>query len=225
MKIIFFLAFVAGLLFPGCKNSDRTINIAGKISDKSTGAPIAGRNIIVQGLVERNDSLVPAEAGSFSTDSSGSFSYPLRKIKSARTYNFCFVGDSDYYFRAERVDLSFIEKNAKQLSFSLEKLADLTILILKQSKTFITDTLFLSWKTEGIDAGTPYLYKINNNGLTSSSKLEWIGGNVKSEVKTKAFADRRTLIRWVLYREGKQKEIVDTIICRRDFENKVYFKY
>lgn len=219
------MAFVAGLLFTGCENIEKTIKIAGKIIDEGTNAPIPGRNIIVQGLVERNDSLVPKEAGSFSTDSSGYFSYPLRKIKGALTYNFCFVGDSDYYFSAEKIDFGFIKKNAKQLSFSLKKLADLTILIFKQSKTSVSDTLFLSWKTGGIDAGTPYLYKISNNGLTSSSKLMWIGGDVKSEVKTRAFADHRTIIRWVLYREGKKKEITDTIICRRDLGNKVYFKY
>lgn len=223
MKIIICFAIITGFLIESCGNRD--IKIEGNIMDEVTKDPIPGRNIIVQGLVERNDSLVPDEAGSFSADSSGYFSYPLRKIKGARTYNFCFVGDSDYYFRVEKIDFSFIEKNARQLSFSLKKLADLTILIFKQSKTSVSDTLFLSWKTGGIDAGTPYLYKISNNGLTSSSKLMWIGGDVKSEVKTRAFADHRTIIRWVLYREGKKKEITDTIICRRDLGNKVYFKY
>jgi len=223
MKIILSLAIATGFLIAGCGNRD--IKIKGNIIDEVTKVPIPGRKIIVQGLIERNDSLVPAEAGSFYTDNTGCFSYPLRKIKDANSYNFCFVGDSDYYFTAEKIDLAFIKKNAKQLTFSLKKLADLTILIFKQSKTQVPDTLFLFWKTEGMDARTPYLYKISNNGLPSSSRLRWIGGDVKSEVKTRTFADSRTILQWVLYRGGRTKEITDTIICKRNLENKVYFKY
>ena len=63
------------------------------------------------------------------------------------------------------------------------------------------------------------------NGLTSTFGLRWIGGNVKSTIKTRAYADQWTIVRWVLYRDGEKKEIIDTIICRRDLVNKVYLKY
>jgi hypothetical protein len=168
---------------------------------------------------------VPINSGSFSTDSSGHFAYSLRKIKDAHFYNFCLVGDSDYSYMAEKIPLPYLDRNAKNLSFSLSKLADLTMLVFRKSKTPVCDTLFLSWKSDGVDGGIIYPYKINNNGLSSTLDLKWIGGNVKSSVKTRAFANLKTTVRWVLFRNGKRMEIIDTITCKRDLVNQVSLKY
>lgn len=225
MKIIISLAFVLGILLTECVNFVGTLKINGKVIDKSTKMPIPMRDIIVQGLVVRNNRLVSIDAGSFSTDSSGRFTYSLRKVKDAHFYNFCLVGDSDYAFMAEKIAVTYLDRNAKNLSFSLSKLADLTMLIFRKSKTPLCDTLFLSWKSDGVDGGIIFPYKINNNGLTSGLELKWIGGNIKSSVKTRAFANQKTTLRWVLFRNGKRKEIIDTITCKRDLVNKVYLKY
>lgn len=216
---------VLAILLTGCVNTSGKLEIKGKVTDKSTDLPIPGRNVIVQGLVLNNDKLVPVDAGQFSTDSSGSFEYSLIKIKDAYRYNFCLVGDSDYSFLTEELSLSYIKRNSDYLSFSLDKLSDLTILILRKSLTPAFDTLQLSWRTDGIDGRTMYPYKVTNNGLTSSSELRWIGGNVMSTVKTRVYADKMTTVRWVLFRNGRIKEIIDTITCKRDLVNEVHFIY
>ena len=225
MKIILYIAIITGILFAGCVNTQGVIKIKGKIADESTKEPIPGRDIIVQGLVENKSGTVPIDAGHFNTDSKGYFTYSLHKVKDAYYYNFCLVGDSDYSFMTEKIGLVYLERNAKHLSFSLSKLADLTILIFRKSKTPVCDTLFLSWKSNGVDGRTLYPYKINNFGLTTTLNLRWIGGNVKSIIKTRAYADQRTIVRWVLFRKGKIEEILDTITCKRDLVNKVCLKY
>jgi hypothetical protein len=226
MKILIYIAFVTGILFTGCINTEGILKINGKVIDKRTKTTVPCRNIIVKALVVNNNSLAPVKEYYFSSDSSGCFDYSLKKVKGATYYNFCLVGDSDYSFMAEKLSLTYLERNAKHLSFSLSKLADLTILIFRISKAPVCDTLFLSWKTDGVDGRTLYPYKINNYyGLTPTLGLKWIGGNVKSTVNTRAFADQWTIVRWVLFRNGKKREILDTIICKRDLVNKVYLKY
>lgn len=217
--------FVIGLLIFGCVNIEGILKIEGKVLDKSTNAPIPSRKIILQGLVKSNNKLEPIEAGQFSTDSSGYFSYSFKKIKDANFYNLCLVGDSGYSFKTEKLSLSYLEKNARQLSFALSKLTDLTILIFRESKTPLWDTLTLSWKSDGVNGRTLYPIKINNSELKSTSELKWIGGNVKSTINTRAFADQWTILRRVLYRNGRKKELIDTIICKRDIVNIIYLKY
>lgn len=225
MKNTVYTTLVIGILFAGCVNTVGKLDLKGKITDENTETPIPGRNVIVQGLVLSDQKLVPVDAGQFSTDSSGSFTYSLKKIKNAYRYNFCLVGDSDYSYFTEELGLHYLKRNAKYLSFSLSKLTDLTIRIFRRSITPAYDTLYLSWRTDGIDGRRLYPYKINNNGLTSSSELRWVGGNVKVTVKTRAYADKITTVRWVLFRNGKLKEIVDTITCKRDLVNEVHLIY
>jgi hypothetical protein len=225
MKTIIYTAFVLGLFVIRCVNIEENLKIKGIVIDKSTKVPIPLRDIILQGLVKSNNKLVPIDAGQFSTDTSGCFSYSFKKIKDAYSYNFCLVGDSDYSFKTEELSLSYLDRNSKRLSFTLSKLADLTILIFRESKTPLCDTLTLSWKTDGVDGSTLFPVKINNVGLSSTSGLKWIGGNVKSTINTKAFADQWTIVRWVLYRNGRKKEFLDTITCKRDLINTVYLKY
>jgi hypothetical protein len=125
-----------------------------------------------------------------------------------------------------------LERNAKYLVFSLNKLVDLTIKLNRKSKTPACDTLRLCWISNGVYGGSLYPYRISNYGrinnsvgLISATDLIWIGGNVNSTVDTKVFADKKTELTWELYRNGKRKEFIDTITCKRDFANIVYFTY
>jgi hypothetical protein len=221
----FFLALAMGVLLAGCINTEGIIKIEGKVIDECTGAQIPGRDIFVQGLVVSNDKLVPVNTGEFTTDSTGSFLYSLRKIKDAYYYNFCLAGDSDYATVTREISLIDLKRNAKYLSFSLSKLADFTINIFRKSKTPLYDTLFLSWQSNGIDGRFLYPYKIINYEPMSGFESGWVGGKVKSTIQTRAFADKKTIVRWVLYRNGKMKEITDTITCKRYLENNVYLTY
>lgn len=214
-----------GILMTNCVNTEGTINIKGNVTDECTKVPIPQRDIIVQGLVEKNEMIVPVDAGQFSTDSSGSFTYSLEKVKDAYYYNFCLVGDSDYAYVANKVGLLYLKNNSKYLSFSLRKLVDFTIKIYRKSKLPPCDTLILSWESDGADGRTLYPYKVNNYDLTSDLKLYWIGGNVRSTIKTRVFADKKTKVRWVLIRDGRIKEILDTITCKRDLVNSVSLIY
>lgn len=225
MKSTVYITLLTGIFFTGCVNTVGKLDLKGKITDESTDLPIPGRNVIIQGLVLNDQKLVPVDAGQFYTDSSGSFTYSLKKIKDAYRYNFCLVGDSDYSYMTEVMGLPHLKRNAKYLSFSLSKLSDLTIRIFRKSNTPAFDTLYLSWKTDGIDGRRLYPYKVNNNGLTSSSELRWVGGNVKVTVNTRAYADKITTVRWVLFRNGKLEEIIDTITCKRDLVNEVHLIY
>jgi hypothetical protein len=222
-----YITFAYGLLLIGCLNTEGTLEIKGKVIDEYTKMQIPRRDIIVQGLVKNEKELVPIDAGQFSTDSSGCFTYTLRKVKDAYYYNFCLVGDSDYASVTRNLGLYELEQNAKYLSFSLSKLVDLTIKIYRESKNPVFDTLSLTWESNGVSCWSLYPYKIDNYGKTKNyfGLTTWIGGNVNSTIKTRVFADKRTKLFWDLVRNGKRKEITDTITCKRDITNIVYFTY
>jgi hypothetical protein len=231
-KFFIYITFAMGILLIGCVNTEGTLKIKGKVIDEYTKVPIPGREIIVQGLLDSNNKLVPIDAGQFSTDSAGCFIYSLKKVKDARYYNFCIVGDSDYAAITNKISLFQLEENAKYLFFSLSKLVDLTIKIQKISKTPFCDTLYLSWESNSVDFTTLYPYKIDNYGITDNSfglipglGLRWIGGNINSTVKTRVFADKMTKIHWELVRNKKRKEITDTLTCKRGLVNEVYLKF
>jgi PAS domain S-box-containing protein len=163
---------------------------------------------------------------------SGFFAYSLKKIKDAYYYNFHIVGDSDYSFKTTEFGLFKLNQNAKYLTFSLNKLVDLTIKIQKISKTPFRDSLYLSLESNGVDFRTLYPYKIENYGITDNSfgdiaglGLRWIGGNIKSTVKARVFSDKMTKIHWELVRNKKRKEIIDTLTCKRGLGHTIYFKY
>jgi hypothetical protein len=232
IKFFIYITFSAEVLLTGCINTEGTLEIKGKVIDEYTKVQLPGREIIVQGLADCNKKLVPVDAGQFSTDSSGNFKYFLSKVKDARYYNFCLVGDSDYAFKTKKLGLLELEQNAKYLFFSLNKLADFRIKISGKSKTPFCDTLYLSWESDGVDFRILYPYKIDNFGiqdnfigLTSYAGLEWIGENTNSTIKTRVFAEKMTKIHWELVRNKKRKEITDTITCKRDLTNIVYFTY
>jgi|WetSurMetagenome_2_1015567.scaffolds.fasta_scaffold203865_2 hypothetical protein len=226
------LVFVAGVLLIGCLNTEGTLLIKGKVMDERTKVLIPHRAIIVKGLVKRNNKLVPVDACHFSTDSSGCFTYSLKKVKDAYYYNFYLVGDSDYASVNKKLGLLELGQNARYLQFSLSKLVGITIKICRKSKIPQCDTLYLSWESNGVEGRNLYPYIIDNFGmpeksigLTSELGLRWIGGNVNSTVRTRVFADKRTKINWELARNRRRQEITDTITCRRDFVNLVRFVY
>ena len=169
--------------------------------------------------------LYPLIPDSFLLTVSGCFKFTLRKVKDAYYYKFCLVGDSDYASVIKEITLVGLERNAKILFFSLSKLADFTINIYRKSKTPALDTLFMSWKSAGIDGRFLYPYKIINHVPTTDFEAGWVGGKVKSTIQTRAFADKETEVRFVLYRNGKMREIIDTITCKRNVKNSVYFTY
>jgi hypothetical protein len=231
IKFFIFIAFASGVLI-GCLNTKGTLKIKGKVLDESTKTGVPWKNIIVQGLVNNNNKLEPIEAAQFSTDSSGCFTYSLKKIKGAYNYNFCFIGNSEYSVTINKMTLFELKKNSKYLFFPLSKLVDLTIKLNRKSKTPVCDTLRLYWESNGVFGVSLYPYKIynygrtnNSFGLTSGTDLIWIGGYVNSTVNTKVFADKKTILSWELYRSGKRKEFTDTITCKRDFANIVSFTY
>jgi hypothetical protein len=226
------IAIASGLFSTGCLNTEGTLEIRGKVIDDYTKTEIPRRGIIIQGLIESNEKLILVDAGQFSTDSMGYFTYSLRKVKDALYYNFCLVGDSDYLSATNNLGLYELEQNAKYLSFYLSKLVNLTIKLNRKSKTPDFDTLHLCWESNGVYGGSIYPYKINNYGrtnnsvgLTSGKDLWWTGGDVNSTINLKVFAEKRTELSWELFRNGKREEFTDTLTCKRDFANIVYFTY
>jgi len=231
IKLLIFLALLPVML-TGCLKTDGTLKIKGKITDESTNQGIPWKNIIVQGVLYNNNKSEPVEVGQFSTDSTGCFTFTVNKVKGAYDYNFCFIGNPDYPVTIHPVTLLYLQANAKYLSFSLSKLVDLTIKIRRKSKVPACDTLRMIWESNEVFGLSLYPYKIYNYGepsdpvgLTSGSDLMWVGGKVNSTVSTKVFADKKTEINWELFRYGRRKHFTDTITCRRNFENTVYFAY
>jgi hypothetical protein len=225
MKYFVYIIFFAVFFLAGCLRTEGTINLRGKVVDDFTREKIPYRKVIVQGLSEIQDATTLLEIGQFATDSLGYFSYKLKKVKNIYNYNFCLVGDSDYSYKSHKMTLFELQRDARYLSFSLSRLTNFTIEIFRKSITPACDTLILSWQTNGIPGNTFYSNEINNYNLTKEQDLMWIGGEVRSTIRARAFAEKETKLRWVLFRDGLMKEIVDTIRCKRNLANSVYFTY
>jgi len=220
------------VIFTGCLSTEGDLDIAGKITDESTSAEIPCRNIIIQGVKKRNDSILLTEAGQITTDSSGKFKFKLHKIKDARSYKFIIVGDSDYALKTNELTLFDLENNPEFISFPMNRLTDLTIIINRKTKIPASDTLSLAWDSNDVFFWSLYPYRIYNydkaNNFTvasNGSELRWSGGYINSIVRTKVFAEKKTKIYWDLNRNGKRTEYIDTISCKRDVVNRVYFSY
>ena len=222
-----FIAFITGILLTGCSCTKENLEIKGKVLDEHTKVAIPNRAIIVQALVKSDNKVIPVYNGEFSSDSSGFFTYPLRKIKDVYSYNFCVIGDSAYAYSNTELDLTELKRYGKFLRFDLNKLTDITITINSKSSIPIDDeVLYLSWKSDGVDGKILYPYTLKNHAFTPSNlALKWIGGDIKSEIKTKVFSDKETIVRWEIYRNGKMKVVTDTIFCMRDVANYVRFEY
>lgn len=222
--------FVSVLLF-GCINTEGDLVISGYIRDEYTNSAVPFRHVIVQGLKESNQKFTSFEVGQFSTDSSGRFNYTLEKVKDILYYNFILVGDSNYAFITKRLGLYELEQNANSIYFSMSRLANLSIGIIRKSKKPDFDTLSLAWTSNDVFFWSLFPYKIytydrsNKYIAVPGKELRWYGGNVNSIVKTRVYADKKTKIYWDLDRYGKRSQFIDTITCKRNINNKIYFSY
>lgn len=225
MKYLRFNAFLSIILLIGCTDTEGILELKGKVLDKNTNVTISNRKVIIQALHKSDDEFISSFAGYFITDSSGSFAYPLKKVKNVYLYEFCVVGDTAYASLNNRLGLTELERDGMFLSFYLNKLADFCININRLSSMPIRDTLYVSWVSNGVDGKTLYPYEIGNYWTNSKQGLRWIGGDIKSVIKTKVFADKKTVVTWELFRDGKYKKIIDTIFCIRNAANIVSLKY
>lgn len=230
--IYLLIAFASVLLTAGCISTEGTLKLEGKVLDEKTKTGIPNREVFVQGLINENDKSIPFEVGQFSTDSTGSFSYTLKKLKGAWNYNFSIVGDTVYPYTTKSISLGILKINSKYTTLYMSRLADFTIIIKRKNNKPANDTLSLTWESNRIYGWVLYPYKITNYGradnaaeLTYNKELRWTGGNVNTRIRTKVFADKRTILRWVLYRNGKRREFTDTITCKRDISNIHQFTY
>ena len=226
-----FIIYVVATL-SGCLRTEGRIKLKGQIIDESTKAGIPWKSVIILSLENLSDTTKPIEAGQFVTDSTGSFSHTLRKIKDARYYKFCMAGDKDYLYTKRTLSLFELKDNAEFLSFSLTKLTDLTIKLYRKSRKPAVDTIRLIWESDGIYGGSLYPFKRYNFGKEDNSfaqdksyELIFIGGSINSTITTKVFAGKKTKLTWELYRYGRRTIFVDTLTCKRDFENISYFSY
>lgn len=225
MKRFIFIVAILWIIFSGCAETVGNLELEGEVLDGQTNIAIPSRKIIIQAMVKIENEFAPSYAGDFYADNTGHFTYTLRKVRNVCLYNFCVVGDSAYAFSNNIIDLTSLNRNSKVLKFYMNKLTDLSIKIDRRSVNPPRDTLYIAWESNGTDGKTLYPYKIENYQNESAGGLEWIGGKVKSIVKTKVFADKQTIIHWKLFRNEKYKEITDTIFCVRNTANSVHFKY
>lgn len=226
MKTLIFIVFTTGILLKGCSCTEENLEIEGKVLDEKTKVPIPHREIIVQALVKSDYKVIPVYHGRFSTDSSGFFKFPLSKVKNVYLYNFSIVGDSVYAYANIELGLTELKKYDKVLYLHLNRLTDLTIIIDMKSRSPFNEVLYVSWKSDGTDGKYLYPYTIKNYGLTTlNTGLKWVGEDIQSEIMTKVFADKETIVRWEIYSYAKRMEVTDTIFCIRDVANYVRFKY
>jgi hypothetical protein len=215
------MAFFLGLFFWGCVNPEGNLELKGKVLDDITHVVVPNRKIIVLALVQNDNEFIYRNAGEFSTDSSGRFSYTLKKVKYINFYDFCVVGDSSYVHSNNKLSLIELKRDRKALVFYVSKLVDFTITINRKNKTPNRDTLYVSWRSNNI----LYPFERENNTMRNTNRVLWVDGDLKSIIKTKVFADKKTVVYWKLHRNGKLNEFTDTINCKRDVAYSVSFNY
>lgn len=225
MKKLLQLTLVISLFGSACQNAAEYKDLKGKIVDVQTNQPVANRKVIVHDLLRIGDTEKEQYQGEFYTNETGNFTYKLRKSKITYFYAFNVVGDSVYAFSNNLLGLTDLNRDGKFLEFKVRKLAQLDIKIERKSLTTYRDTLFVSWKSDNMDGEVLYPYKIENYGIVSDMPLRWIGGDVKSTILTRVYADKKTVVRWVLFRNGRRSEIYDTVFCKRTEPNNLYFRY
>lgn len=218
-------SIMIGLLLLGCSDADGYFDVGGQILDRKTRQPVANRRIIVYELESRDARKSISVVGEFKTDSLGKFNYHLRKSKLTYFYNFQIIGDSAYSISNNIVGMTELNQWGKSLRFRMQKLTDFSLKIERRTLKPAQDTLFVSWQTKETDCESLYPYKITNLGTSSTIPLRWIGGNVKSVVNTKVFADEQTIVQWKLFRSGRASYYNDTIFCKRGSTNVVSFQY
>lgn len=206
--------------------SDKTYELRGQVQDDLTHASIPGRRILVQALTAEENGLIPVYIDEFSTDEEGNFSYQLKRDKRYYLYNLSFVGDSDYAYKNVQLGLTELTRYGKFLTFELRRLTDLTIRLESRRQIDMEESVYVSWFTDGTEGRYLYPYTVSNHGSApATQQLKWTGGNVRSEIHTKVFAGKPTVIHWEIFRYGKYRKISDTIMCGRDAENQVMLTF
>ncbi len=218
------IGFIFILLLSGCWGNG-FMEVRGKILDEKTHEAIANRKLIVHELRNRENDKGFSIIGEFKADSLGKFAYKVRKSKVTYFYNFEIMGDSVYDVSNNILGMTELNRNGKFLTLYMRKLTNLAIKIERQSRTTFQDTIFVSWFTNNRDGEILYPYKITNYGIASTVPLRWVGGNVKSVINTKVYADKKTIVRWKLFRRGHEQEFTDTIFCQGGTANSISFKY
>jgi hypothetical protein len=226
MKNPVLIFLLPGILLLGCLRAEKNLEIKGKVQDEFTKAAIPYREIIIQALVINNNKEIPVYTDKFLTDSAGVFTYTLKKDRNIYVYNFSLVGDSNYAYSNIPLGLTELDKYGKYLVFNLKRLTDLTIIIDSESRDPFNNVFYVTWKSDGKEGKTLYPYTIRNHGFTSTDQgLKWSGREIKSEIKTKVFANKETIVRWKIFMYGKLKEVTDTIFCARDVASSIRLKY
>jgi hypothetical protein len=213
-----------------CSCSDEILELKGKVLDDKSKIAVTGRKIIVNALIPVNDNTEYYYVGECCTDSSGYFTFPLKKIKSSYLFQFQIVGDSLYSGSNTTLGLTDLYRYGKFLSFQISRLTNLTIAIEKKNKSTFPETLYVSWISDGINGKELYPYTVKNYGIrdhgnTLDQPLKWVGRDVKSAVKTRVYADKATIVKWKIFRDREVQEFADTIFCKKDAFNYVHFSY
>ncbi len=210
----------------GCISTEGEVELKGRILDDSTNEIVPYKKVVVEAIFGYNqDETKTIGVGQFLSDSLGCFSFKLKKVKGAYNYNFHFVGDSCYAPTAKNLGIMEIADNSKFISFFLHKLAKLTIQVTKSNKSLPESTLYLSWKSDGIEGKSIYPYKVSNFGSAPEFDFKWSHNNVNSKIETRVLADKPTIICWEIRNGNKKQEIFDTVVCKRDITNYINFTY
>jgi len=221
----YFILFALCFIISGCVSTEGEIDIKGKTLDEATKTVTPNRKVIVEAILNNESENKKINAGQFYSDSLGNFSYTLKKVKGAYFYNFQFVGDSAYASSSKCFGLGEIANNSKFIFFYLNKLSKLTINVTRTRKSLPEATLYLSWKSDGIEGKSIYQYKVSNFGAAPEFDFKWSSNNVNSKIETRVLADKPTIINWEIRNGQKKQEIIDTIVCKRDITNYVKFTY
>lgn len=202
--------------------SDKSYELNGHVQDDNTHTAIPDRRILVQALTEGENTLVPVYIDEFSTDAEGNFSYRLQRDNRYYLYNLSFVGDSAYAYKNVQLGLTELSRYGKFLTFELRRLTDLTIRLESRRQIDMEESVYVTWITDGTEGRYLYPYTVSNHGSApATQELKWTGGKVRSEICTKVFAGKNTIIHWEIFRYGKYRKISDTIMCARDADNQV----
>lgn len=217
--------FVFIVFLCGCNNTVGKLEIKGKVVDDSTKVPVRGITIMIQAVEQTNEISKEVYVCDLQTDSSGCFAHTLQKVKNASLYIFSINGNPAYQPTDKFLGLSDLHSFGRFLTLEVSRITDLAIKINRENKGPLRDTLIVSWETNGTEGEDFYPYRIVNYRINSQTGLIWIGGEVKSEIRTKVYADKNTIVHWELFRNGTHRHIFDTIFCKRDVANSIGLVY
>jgi hypothetical protein len=213
----------------GCEDDnhlyDGTLNIKGKISDDYTGEGIQNTELSIQGVSSSEGVFgLRLDLGKFKTNSEGYFSGEIKKMKNVERYDFILLADANYYSVIKEMSVSDVEGNLLNLDLTLSRLTELVINIEKTSPASIIDTLYISWGVINNQVYGPF-QPLNFTGTQPDLGMRWIGGEVKSSIKTKTLANKTTEIITEIFRSGQYTLSYDTLYCERDVVNTYNINY